>query len=149
MFEKCACVRLRSESSEPIIRCFFKRRLTNTPRRHRLADGELSTLYLPWRSFSSFGASSAMLCCSARPASSSTPLRPSVCYQVVNTRYIRTFCDDVNALCIFDSTCIVLKSGLGSTARIPRLVRKAGSLILPSFLPSSLASFLPKEAPRT
>ena len=34
---------------------FRKRRLTNTLRRHRLADGQLSSLYAPLPSFSSFG----------------------------------------------------------------------------------------------
>ena len=52
---------------------FRKRRLTNTPRRHRLADGPLSSLYAPSLSFSSFGAASVMICCSARPASPSAP----------------------------------------------------------------------------
>ena len=52
---------------------FRKRRLTNTPRRHRLADGQISSLYTPPPSFSSFGAASVMVCCSARPASSSAP----------------------------------------------------------------------------
>ena len=52
---------------------FRKRRLTKTPRRHRLADGQLSSLYAPLPSLSSMGAASVMMCCSARPASSSAP----------------------------------------------------------------------------
>ena len=48
----------------------------NTPgehhRRHRLADGPLSSLQAPSPSLSSFGAASVM-CCSARPASSRAP----------------------------------------------------------------------------
>ena len=35
----CVCVRLHSDNSEPT--CFLRRRLTNTPRRPRLADGQL------------------------------------------------------------------------------------------------------------
>ena len=42
----------------PNLRCFLKRRLTNTPRRHRLADGQLSSLYPPSPSLSSFDAAS-------------------------------------------------------------------------------------------
>ena len=44
------------------------------PRRHHLADGPLSSLYAPSPSLSSFGAASVMMCCSARPASSSAQL---------------------------------------------------------------------------
>ena len=99
--------------------CFFKRRLTNTPRRHRLADDQLSSLYAPSPRFSSFGAASVVLCCSAPPASLSAPLRPSVRYPttglVVNTMHIRTFCDHINVLHIFGQICIVLKSGWSST----------------------------------
>ena len=51
--------------------------MTNTPRSHRLADGQLSSLYGPLPSFSSFGAAS-VVCCFARPASSIGPLRLSV-----------------------------------------------------------------------
>ena len=49
-------VRLHSENSETML-CFLKGRLTNIPRRHHLADGQLSSLYAPSPSFSSFGAS--------------------------------------------------------------------------------------------
>ena len=48
------------------------------PRRHHLADGPLSSLYAPLLSLSSFGAAFVTMCCSARPASSRTPLRPCV-----------------------------------------------------------------------
>ena len=69
----------------PNLRCGFrKRRLTNTSRHHRLADGQLSSLYAPPPSFSSFGAASVMMCCSARLASSSAPLRPSVHYPSIS-----------------------------------------------------------------
>ena len=65
----------------PNLRCgFLKRRLTNSLRRHRLADGQLSSLYAPSPIFSSFGVASVILCCSAPPTSSSAPLRPSVPY---------------------------------------------------------------------
>ena len=43
------------------------------PRRYRLADGPLSSLYAPSPSLSSFGAAFVMMCCSARPASLSAP----------------------------------------------------------------------------
>ena len=65
------------------------------PRRHRLVDGQLSSLYPPSPSLSLFGASSVKLCRSAPPACSSTPLRPSVPYPsislVVNIMCIQTF----------------------------------------------------------
>ena len=113
-------------------------------------------IYLPSPSFSSFGA--ACLMCCFRPASSSTPLGSYVYYPsvslVVTVRYIRAFCDHMKFLYIFDQTSIVLTSGWNSTARIPRLVRRADPLFLPppcltsSFLPFllraiCLASFLP------
>ena len=60
------------------------------------------------KNFSSFGAASVMLCCSAPPACSSTPLRPSVHYPsimlVANIVCIQTFCDHINVLYIFDQT---------------------------------------------
>ena len=94
-------------------------------------------------SFSSFGAACVMCC--FPPASSSTPLRLSVCYPsislVVNIMYIRTFCDHRNVLYIFDHICTVLKSGWNCTMRIPRLVRRADPLFLPPPCPAS--SFLP------
>lgn len=63
----CVCVRLRPET--PNLRCRFrKRRLRNTPCRHRLAGGQLSPLYRTLPNVSSFGAASAMLCCCAPPA---------------------------------------------------------------------------------
>ena len=68
----CVCVSAYFQKTPNLRRCFRKRRLTNTPRRHRLADGQLSSLYAPLPSFSSFGAAS-MMCCSARPASWSAP----------------------------------------------------------------------------
>ena len=105
----------------PNVRCFLKRRLTKTLRRHRLADGQLASLYPPSPSFSSFDAASVMLCFSPPPASSSTPLRPSVCYPsislVVNITCIRIFCTHSNVLFILDPTCIALWSGWSSTAR--------------------------------
>ena len=93
----------------PNLRCrFIKRRLTNTPRRHRLTDGQLSSLDRPSPSVSSFGASPVMLCCSAPPAWSSSPLRPSMHYPstslVVNIMHIQPFCEHLNILYIFDQT---------------------------------------------
>ena len=110
---------------------FRQRRLTNTPRRHRLADGQLSSPYAPLLSSSSFVAASRMLCCLAPPASWSAPLRPSVPYRnvglVVKIIYICILCGHVDVLQIFGSTCIVLMSAWSSTtARMP-----ASSLVLP------------------
>ena len=86
---------------------------------------QLSSLYPNSPSFSSFGAACAMLCY-LPPAFSSTPLRPfeynASIILIVNISCIRTFCDHLNVLYIFDQTCIVLKSGWSSTARMPRLV---------------------------
>ena len=47
MFEKCVCASACTQKT-PNLRCrFLERRLTNTPRRHRLADGQLSSLSRP------------------------------------------------------------------------------------------------------
>ena len=49
-----------------------------------------------------------MFCCSAPPACSSTPLRPSVHYPIislgVNIMYIQTFCGHLNVTYIIDQT---------------------------------------------
>ena len=72
-YSKIMCVSACTQKA-PNLRCgFLKRRLTNTPRRHRLADGQLSPLYASLPTFSSFGAASVKMCCSARPAYSSAP----------------------------------------------------------------------------
>ena len=58
-YSERVCVRLQSD---PDLRFFpIKRCLTNTPRRHRVADGQLSSPYPPSPSFSLFGAVSVML----------------------------------------------------------------------------------------
>ena len=85
------------------------------PRRHHLADGPLSSLYALSPSLSSFGAASAMMCCSARPASSSAPSVLPEHRIRRNIIYIRRFCDHINVLHIFDQTRIVLKLGWRST----------------------------------
>ena len=72
------CVRLHAENSEPTM-TILKRRVTNKPRRHRLADGQLSSPDPPLPSFSSFGAASVMLGY-APPASSTIPSPSSVYY---------------------------------------------------------------------
>ena len=61
----------------------------------------------------------------------------AVCVQreislAVNIMCIGISCDHLNALYTFDPTCIVLKSGWSSTARMPRLVVSP-----PSFSPSA------------
>ena len=63
----------------PNLRCGFrKRRLKNTPQRHALPMASSHHFTHPHPSFSSFGVAPVMMCCSARPASSSEPIRPSV-----------------------------------------------------------------------
>ena len=61
--------------------------------------------YPPSPNSSSFGAASVILCCSAPPACSSTPLRPSVHYPiirlVVNVVCIQKLCDYLNIIYIF------------------------------------------------
>ena len=75
---KRVCV--RHPQKTPNVRWGFrKRRLTNSPRRQRLVDGQLSSLCAPRSGFSSCGVASVIMCCSAHPASSSAPLRPC-CY---------------------------------------------------------------------
>ena len=72
-YSKSVCVSACPQKA-PNLRFFFlKRRLANTPRRHRLVDGQFSLPYPPSPSFSSFGAASVMLCCFP-PASANTPL---------------------------------------------------------------------------
>ena len=61
--------------------CFLKRRLTNTHRHHRLADGQLPSRNPPSPSFGLFGVVSVMLGCSP-PASSSALLQPRVYYPI-------------------------------------------------------------------
>ena len=97
----------------PNLLCWFlTRRLTNTPRPHRLADGQLSSLYPPSPSFSSFGAASVILCCSAPPVSSSTPLRTSVHYPsislLLNIMCSQTFFNHKIVLYTFDQTWLYL-----------------------------------------
>ena len=65
----CVCP-LSLRSSEPT-RWFSQMTPDEYPRRHHLADGPLSSLCAPSPSLSSFGATSVVMCCSSRPASSS------------------------------------------------------------------------------
>ena len=99
--------------------CFRKRRLTNTPRRHRVADGQLSSSYAPLPCFSLFGAASCDVL-----FRSACLLERTVCATiglVVNIISIRRFCDQINVLHIFDPTCIVLKLGWRYTTGPPDL----------------------------
>ena len=41
-YSKSACVSAYTQKTSNLRCCFLKQRLTNTPRRHRLADGQLS-----------------------------------------------------------------------------------------------------------
>ena len=131
------CVSACTQKAPNLRFCFLKRRLTNTPRRHRLADGQLSSLYAPLPSFSSFGAASVMMCCSARPASSSAPSVLPEDRIGRNIIYIRRFCDHINVLHIFDQTCIVLKSGWSSTMGLPHRWSSSLSPSHPSTPPPS------------
>ena len=58
--KKCVCSPALRKPQTYDVDLYLKRRLTNTPRRHRL-DGQLLSLYPPSPSFSSFGAASVML----------------------------------------------------------------------------------------
>ena len=115
----------------------------NTPRPRRLADGQLSSLNPPSPSFSLFGAACVMLCCS--PASSSTSLRPSLCYPsislVVNVNRIRIFCGHLHVLYIFDSTYIGLWTGWSSTTRMSPLGVRPPSLSSPDATATPVAGF--------
>ena len=115
----CACPPAHRRS-EPTM--WFSQMMPDEhPRRHHLADGPLSSLYAPSPSLSSFGAASVMMCCSARPASSSAPSVLPEDRIGRNTLYIRPCCDHLNDLHIFDQTCIVLKLGWRSTTGPPDL----------------------------
>ena len=114
--------------------CFLRGRLTKTPRRRHPADGQLFSLYPTSPSFSSFGAACVMCCLT--PASSSTPLRPSVYNArislIVNKMCIRNFCDHLNIPYIFDHGLVSFRSQGGTLRREWR----ASSLVLLPSLPS-------------
>ena len=115
----CVCP-LSLRNSEPT-RWFSQMTPDEHPRRHHLADGPLSLLYVPSPSLSSFGAASVMTCCSARPAFSSAPYVLPEDRIGRNIIYFRRFCDHINVLHIFDQTCVVLKLGWRSTTGPPDL----------------------------
>ena len=111
----CACTQ-----NAPTLCCmFFKRCPTNTPRPHRLPDGQLSAPYSPSPSLSSFGAASVMFCC-CLPASLTTTSTPSVHYPVnslvVHTRYLYNIGDHLNVHNMFDQPGIVLESARRRTS---------------------------------
>ena len=109
-------------SEAPNLRGGFRKMTPDEhPRRHRLADGPLSSLYAPSPSLSSFGAASVMMCCSARPTSSSALSVLPEDRIGRNILCIRRCCDHINVLNIFDQTCIVLKLGWRSTTGPPDL----------------------------
>ena len=110
---------LSLRSSEPT-RWFSQMTPDEHPRRHHLAGGPLSSLYAPSPSLSSFSAASVMMCCSARPASSSAPSVLPKDRISRNIIYIRPCCDHINVLHIFDQTCVVWK--LGRSLRRARLI---------------------------
>ena len=96
------CASASTQRTSKLRCCFLKRRLTNTLRRHCLADCELSLLDAPPPCFSLFVVACVTLCCTAFPACLSTALRPSVHHPsislVVNMLYIRTFCQYLTVL---------------------------------------------------
>ena len=111
---------LSLRSSEPT-RWFSQMTPDEHPRRHHLAGGPLSSLYAPSPSLSSFSAASVMMCCSARPASSSAPSVLPKDRISRNIIYIRPCCDHINVLHIFDQTGVALKLGWSSTMGPPDL----------------------------
>ena len=101
---RSVCVRSHSENSEPTMRFSQTMPDKHPPTPPPCRWPALISLP-PLASFSSFGAASVMLCCSAPPACSSTPLRPSVHYPiirlVVNVVCIQKLCDYLNIIYIF------------------------------------------------
>ena len=93
---------------------FLQLHLTTTPRRHRLVDGQFSSLYAPTPSFGSL-AKPLMLCCSP-PASSSKSSRPCVYHPFASVsrtyfgiRYIKNNCDNLNGPSMFHHAGTVLR----------------------------------------
>ena len=123
------CVRLHSENSEATV--FFSKTMPDDLPPTPLPCRWPALVTLPTLAKVQLILAPPVMCCFP-PASSSTPLWPSVCYPsislVVSIMYIRIFCHQLSALYSFDSTCIVLKSGWSSTARITRLVVSPPSL---------------------
>ena len=117
-YSTCGCVCPPAYRRSEPTRWFSQMTPDKHPRRHHLADGPFSSLYAPSPSLSSCGAASVMMCCSARPASSSAP---SVLPEDRVLIYTRRCCDHINVLHIFDETCIVLKLGWRSTTGPPDL----------------------------
>ena len=131
---KVVCVSACTQKTPNLLRRWFlKRRLTNNPRRHRVADHQLWSLYPHSPSLSSFDAAFVMLCCSASPVCSSTPLT-AVCglpeYQsVVKIMCIQTFCNNPNVLILSTrQTCIALKCRLELSDANAHLVGSPRSL---------------------
>ena len=120
MFEKrvCACVCPFSlRNSEPM-RWFSQMTPDEHPSRHHLADGPLSSLYAPSPSLSSFGAASVMMCCSARPASSSAPSvlpEDRIGRTIIHCLILWPY----KFISYFRQTCIVFKLGWRSTTGPP------------------------------
>ena len=100
----CVCVRMHSESSEPTM-LFSQTTPDEHPPTPPPCRWPTPSLYAPSSTFSSFGATSVMPCCSAS-ACWSVPLRRSVRYPstglVVNVIHIQKNCDPVNVFHIVD-----------------------------------------------
>ena len=116
--------------------CFLKRRLTNTLRCQRLADGQLSSPYPPSPSFTSFGAAAVMLCCFP-PALSNTAL-PMLLYVAPSILQLRSKgqpCLPSPCLASFLLTFLLCPLWLASS-------------FLPCLTSSALARFLLPSLPR-
>ena len=61
------------QKAPSLYRGIRKRRPMNSPRLHRLVNGQLSSHYAPLPSISALAAAPVIMCCSDRPASSSAP----------------------------------------------------------------------------
>ena len=129
-YSKSVCVSACTKKAPNLRCCFLKRRLTNIPRRRHPADGQLSSLYPASLSFSSFWrrVCDAVLSASCLFEHTLTTVCVQREYQSGRKYNVRTFGDHQNVLYIFDQTCIVLKSGWSSTARMPGLVVSPPSL---------------------
>ena len=101
------------------------------PQRHQLSDGPFLWLCAPSPSLRSCDAASVVMCCSARPASSSAPSGLPEDRIGRNIIYIRPFCDHINVLYIFDKPCIVSTLNWRSRTGPPDLFSSLVSVSLP------------------
>ena len=115
----CMCPPAHRRSEPPII--FLRTRPDENPPTPPPRPWPTLTLYAPSPSLSSFDAASVMMCCSARPASSSAPSVLPEDRIGRNITHVRRCCDHINVRHIFDQTCVVVKLGWRSTTGPPGL----------------------------